>query len=167
MTLFDLTAEFQSLLHRLDEQDGDVPPEVLADLERIESDIHNKADGYCSLIRHYEAMDAACANEANRLFQRAAAFNAKARWLKDRLHDAILRTGGRKLQTATNTITVCANGGAEPVSIDIEPEQLPEGYRIVKTLYKPDVDAIRDTLQAGHHVPGCSLKERGTHLRMK
>jgi hypothetical protein len=166
MTLFDLTAEFQALLARLDDAEpGD--DGAVAELERIEADIRNKADGYCSLIRHYQELAKACAHEAERLGDRACEFGAKAHWLKQRLHDALLRLGETRLQTPTNTVTVCRNGGAEPVRVDVPVGELPEPYRKLEYVFKPNVDAIRADLKAGLHVPGCRLEERGTHLRLK
>jgi hypothetical protein len=166
MTLFDLTAEFQALLARLDDAEpGD--DGAVAELERIEADIRNKADGYCSLIRHYQELAKACAHEAERLGDRACEFGAKAHWLKQRLHDALLRLGETKLQTPANTVTVCRNGGAEPVKVDVDPETLPDEYVYHEIKHKPDVDRIRADLKAGLHVPGCRLEERGTHLRLK
>jgi hypothetical protein len=166
MTLFDLTAEFQAILHKLDDADaGD--PEAVAELERIEADIRNKADGYCALIRHYEAAAKTCHEEADRIEYRADGFNSKATWLKQRLHDALLRLGETRLQTPTNTVTVCRNGGAEPVKVDVPVEELPGDYQKTEYVCRPDIDAIRNALRAGLHVPGCRLEERGTHLRMR
>jgi hypothetical protein len=164
MTLFDLTAEFQALLAKLDDAEpGD--DGAVAELERIEADIRNKADGYCSLIRHYEALANACYLEAARLETRGVAFERKSDWLRQRLHDALLRLGETKLQTPTNTVTVCRNGGRPPLEITVPVEELPEAYRVKETRYRPD--KITKELEAGHHVPGCVLRERGTHLRMK
>lgn len=167
MTLFDMTAEFRKLLDVLDELDGEPTPEVLADLECIEGDIRNKADGYCSLIRHYESLFTVNANEASRLAKRAEEFGRKARWLKQRLHDALTRLGLSKLSTATNTVSVCTNGGVIPLNITVAPQDLPPEYRREEVIVRANNDAIRADLEAGVHVVGCGLGERGTHLRLK
>jgi hypothetical protein len=167
VTLFDMTAEFRQLLDAIEGVEGEPTPEVLADLERIEELIQDKADGYCSLIRHYEALFAANADEASRLTKRAEEFGRKAKWLKQRLHDALVRLGEMKVQTPMNTITVCRNGGAPPLDITIPVEELPEAYRVTKTVVSPNGEAIRADLEVGLHVPGCVLRERGTHLRLK
>lgn len=167
MTLFDMTAEFRQLLDVLDECDGEPTPEALAELEAIEGDIKNKADGYCSLIRHYELIHDACAEEAYRIATRAEYARNKVNWLRQRLHDAVLRTGAKKIQTATNTISVCGNGGVTPIDITIDHADLPVEYRYSVTEWRAKSDAIRADLEAGLHVPGCVLKERGTHLRIK
>jgi hypothetical protein len=168
VTLFDMTAEYQKALELMEAAEpGEVSADAAAYLQDIEADIKAKADGYCSLIRHYEALFAANANEASRLTKRADEFGRKAKWLKQRLHDALIRLGEMKVQTPMNTITVCRNGGAPPLDITIPVEELPDTYRMTKTVISPNSEAIRADLEVGLHVPGCVLRERGTHLRLK
>ena len=165
MTLFDMTEEFSALLAGIEAEEPSL--ETLDAMAKIEANIKTKADGYCSLIRHYEAMFTANALEAERLAKRASDFKRKQEWLKFRLHDALVRLGELKIQTATNTITVCKNGGKTPIDIAVAAESLPEVFQSKTTVIKPNSEAIREALEQGHPVPGCSLKEHGTHLRIR
>lgn len=164
-SLFELTGEFLRLMNDLDEIEEGVPTEsTLELLAQIEQDIKNKADGYCSLIRHYQSQATALDDEMARLAKRAASKTSKAKWLKDRLKAALEAIGESKIETTLNTIRIAKNGGSQPVKIEVSPEHLPEQYRQV--VYQPNKDLIREALQAGQSIPGCQLEQRGTHLRL-
>lgn len=165
MNLYEMSNEYLHVLQDLEQmEDGEPTESTIALLQELERDIKNKSDGYCSLIRHYQATEKAIQEEVARLAKRAESAGNRAKWLKTRLHNAIAAIGERQLKTAFNTIAISKNGGKQPVKIDVAPEHLPENLR--KVVYQPDVDAIRSSLEAGHEVPGCTLLTRGEHLRL-
>lgn len=163
MTLHQLTDEFQIILNNLDE-DGEPTESVVAQLQEVESMIKDKADGYVSLIKYHESYDGAIQEEIDRLRKRAASFSNKAKWLKQRLFDAMQRMGESKIVTTLHTIRISKNGGELPV--EINPEQLTKKYQTEKLVVSPNREAILADLKAGKEVPGCMVKERGSHLRI-
>lgn len=164
MNLFELSNEYRHLLMELEETDDEPTESVIAQLQAAEGDIHNKADGYCSLIGHYHAAQKAVEEEIERLQKRANHFSKRSTWLKDRLRAALEFLGETKIKTALNTISICQNGGAQPLTIQVRPEDLPEQFR--KVAYEPNRDAIRRALKDGQFIPGCQLMERNSHLRI-
>lgn len=163
MTLYELSDEFQTILNNMDEE-GEPAESVLAQLDQVESQIKDKADGYVSLIKYHESIDATINDEIDRLRKRAATFANRGKWLKQRLFDAMNRMGETKIATALNTIRISKNGGELPV--DIIQEKLTKEYQTEKVVVSPNREAIIADLKAGKTVPGCVLKERGTHLRI-
>lgn len=164
MNLFEMTNEYRHILNEIEECEGDPTESVIAMLEQLESDIGNKADGYCSLINHYQAYAKAAQEEAARIAKRSESFANRAKWLKDRLKAAMESLGETKIKTPYHSVTICKNGGAQPIKIEGQPENLPEEFRMV--VIKPNTDAIREALVAGQTVPGCQLEPRGNHLRI-
>ena len=53
-----------------------------------------------------------------------------------------------------------------PIAIDPTAMDLWDG-KFVRVKREPDADVIRQALEAGEEVVGCSLMERGTSLRVR
>lgn len=155
MTLHQLSDEFQIILNNLDE-DGEPTESVVAQLQEVEAMIKDKADGYVSLIKYHEAYDGAIQEEIDRLRKRAASFSNKAKWLKQRLFDAMQRMGESKIMTTLHTIRIAKNGGEQSVRIDVSLHDLDEAYQIKETVVKANTKAIRADIESGKIVPGCT-----------
>jgi hypothetical protein len=95
----------------------------------------------------------------------AAADEALADRLKQRLKDAMEASGKGKLETARFRLSVQANGGAQPLEVTVPPEQLPQKYQAVRV--EADKTALREALAAGATIPGVTLLPRGTSLRIR
>lgn len=163
-----------SLMHHADEyarileqmQDDEIPDGdsmIVAWLEKIEENINDKVDGYVHLIREFKDRKTICASEADRLSAKATAWESKEKWLKDRLMAAMHRIGAKRLTTATNNVTVCNNGGKQPIEIvgKVTPE-----YIMTITEELIDTDKVRMALESGKNLAFAELKERGQHLRI-
>lgn len=167
MTLYELTNEFRQIMDDLEEiGDGEPTESTIAQLEAIESNIREKADGYCALIKHYQGMAEMVQQENMRLAARAGRFSTKGKWLQDRLKAAMESLKIPKIETPANTISIVNNGGLKPLSIEARAEELPEEYRKTVTTHQPDKDAIRKALEQGVTIPGCTLLERGKRLKL-
>lgn len=166
-TLLGIADDLQALLALADEEsaDGELSDELERWFAEIGDQQSSKVDGYCSLIRSQELEASALGAEIDRLQRRQAARRNLAQRLKDRLKLYLELTGQKKLQCKRFTAAICGNGGK--LSVDtrgLQLEALPE--ELVRTTRQPDVDAIREALEAGKNVPGCRLMERETHLRI-
>lgn len=141
--------------------------ELIALLEQYEASIATKFEGYAYVIRDVEALEELAKREANRIQARADRYKAKAKWLKDRMKAAMTVIGSKKLATATITVSIQNNGGAQALKIGVAAEKLPAKYFQAKTVYDAKADVIRADLLAGVAVPDCKLEPRGTHLRIR
>lgn len=155
--------EWELVLKLMSDEDiGDDDTRVIELLEKIEADIRNKIDGYCGLMRKFKDYGAEAAAEAERYAHRAAMWNKKHQSLKDRLKLAMERMGERQIVTAKNTVTICGNGGQQPLEIT---GHVPEEFQKTITKIVDDTDRIRTALASGE-LPFARLKERGSHLRI-
>jgi len=161
-TLAQQLDEFERLVQLMsDEEISDDDGRVIAELEHIEANIKDKVDGYCDVIRKFKAYAQEAGHEASRYANRSKMWEKKQKMLTERLKQALERIGEKRMVTPKNTITICANGGAQPVNIfgDVPAEYL-------QVVTQPDRDLIRMALQHGDDLPFAKLGERGTHLRI-
>ncbi len=169
MSLYQITNEIQHLIDAMLEHGADSTEaaialdEAMADLDAA---LDVKADQYAKVIRELEARADARAEEAARIRALANTDAATAQRLKERLRDAMQRTGRTKISTPTFQLSVAANGGKQPMTIDPGAvEDLPANLtRIVR---EPDKEAIRAALESGEAIPGCTLLPRGHSLRIR
>lgn len=168
-SLYQMASEYQRILHLMESDDiegfeeGEVPCNIEAELNAIEQDFPGKVDGYCSLIREFKDRSTVCNNEAERISRRAAAWDKKHKWLKERLIESLQKMGLNKLTTPQNNVTVAKNGGTQGLDIM---GQVPDEFTVTKTVVETNTQLIRDKLTAGESLPFAKLKERGVHLRI-
>lgn len=143
---------------------GEMTDEASAELVQLESNIQKHAVGYVSIIKQLEADAMACEHEARILNERANRLKQSAKWLEDRIKQAMELVGAKKLQYATVTLSIQANGGKRSVKID--DTRVTADYIYTYTEKRVDKDKIRDELEAGKQLPFATLLERGTHLRI-
>ena len=70
-----------------------------------------------------------------------------------------------KLKTSNFNLSICANGGNQPIEVNILPELLPAEFQKVEI--KPNMETIREALKMGTSLDGVTLLPRGEHLRIK
>lgn len=152
MTLYDITVEQQLLLDQLEENGGELTPELEAALALTSEDFDVKAEGYIEAISKYRDI-AANAAERIKKFQQAkkTAENIQKR-LKERLMFAMQVFGDRSREVGCHKLTV-----RRSTSVVIEDEHLlPTAY--VNITYTPDKAAILAALEGEQDVPGASLQ---------
>ncbi len=200
MTLYAIEQTLEDLCRARDAaaDDGDVAAvksidEALA--EYLTQEI-GKVDSYAGVIRRLEDDAARCDQEADRLARRAKRFRSDVDRLKRNALAAMQRFGLTELKTPTTTIRRCANGGVQPLQLNVA-EPLPVGLRKVTVVmpgdafewlcsimdrvnephpligrslcaarYDPDSDRIREALKAGQEIAGAKLLPRGEHVRI-
>ncbi|GAC1456859.1 MAG: hypothetical protein NVS2B14_00110 [Chamaesiphon sp.] len=171
-TLLNLTEQLQNLDTLLDTIEGDIPPELqqavdglLGEKELTEDAIAQKLDNYCALIQNRLSWAEQRKREAERLAKLAESDFKTVEFLKSRLKLHLEQTGKTKTRTERFNISVCKNGGKQPLRFDdIKPEDLPEEFQRVSI--EPDREAIRQALESGSSLPFAYLGERETHIRI-
>lgn len=173
-SLFDISDDLLALADLLVEVGGDVSDdEAGAALESwfdgLGDERDRKIDSYCGLIQEMTARSKAREDEAKRLQRLSIVdFNAVKR-LKDRLKAFLDLHEIKKLETACFKISVAKNGGVAPLVYPSDWEEYPElaPPEWQKRITTVNLTALREAVEAGQEIPGCSLAERGTHLRIK
>jgi hypothetical protein len=172
-SLFELTTDVLELEALLVEVGGDVTGEeaeaaVDAYTARLEEDLHNKLDGYVTLIAEFDARAEARAKEAERLKSLSRLDEANAERLRAGLKQFFVRTNrDRPVETARFRVSLVSAGGKLPLKLHCQPEQLPAEFRKEKLVLSADQDAIRAALERGEKLVFAELGERAKVLRIK
>lgn len=145
--------------------DMDASEEAIADTLEAETDMVPKVQSYGFVIRNMEALESAINAEAERLALRARILARRRDALKQRLLDAMVYAGVKKVEHPQFTISVANN----PVAVEIFDErQIPADYMTdpKPPEPKPDKRLIKQAIQDGNEVPGAKLVQ-GVSLRIK
>lgn len=173
-TLFEISADIEALHDLLTECGGELPDveaEAAIDgwLAETDAALEKKIDGYCGLIREFEARSAAREIEANRLLALADADGNQAKQLRARLKAFFETCDIKKMETPRFRVGVQANGGLVPLIIPQEwerdPAEAPEAFQ--KREIRLDNAAIREAIRNDEETHGAYLGERGTQLRIR
>lgn len=167
-TLYELTGELLQLQAML--EDGLEDEAVLADtLEAVDGEYEYKMEAYCKLIRNLEAERDAHKAEAKRHSDRATSLDNSVDRLKKAMFDSMRAVGKDKVKSNLFTVAIQKNGGKIPVIYDKTNKgitaSLPD--ELVNYVETPNLDAIREQLEAGKVINGFTLGERGESLRIK
>jgi hypothetical protein len=173
-SLFALTSEATLLAARIDNTAerlfSENPADVAAATEALEqlitaeasnrSALTAKADAWCWVVDQLRARATAQREHAKRLATLAEQAEHRAETLQDQLIAALSRVDpdATKWELPAHKITSRKSFKVE-IDPDLDPANLPEPFRRMKTTYSPDKDAIKAALKADKAVPGACLAE--------
>ena len=169
-TLYDITSDMRAIDQLLDECGGDVSDErVLQAIENwiaeLDTNLRDKVDGYAAYVSELLAKAAARRAESKRLATLAKYNENAAERLKERLMWALQERDIKKVETPRYVVSWQNAGGKVGLDVQIPAEQLPMKYQKIE--YSPANDSIRNDLEQGIEIEGCTLTERGTVLRIR
>ena len=174
MNLYELTAEQARIEALLEENGGEITPEIEEALTLTAEALPRKVDGYGVLIRQFAAAEAACDAEIKRLqgLKKTAVNSQKG--LKDRILYAMQSFGYDKLAGETTKFSTRASK-----AVEIDEELLLDRYKakveeFVKTLpdwltleVKVSKKAISDAYKATGVTPEGAQVVENTSLIVK
>lgn len=163
-TLYDLTADMEYLQRLLFDPDADAE-EVEAALKITAEEIEEKAVGYAHVIRNLESDIEGLKTEETRLRDRRKQAENTIMRMKAALQTAMTATGKKKFDRGNFTFAVQKNGGAEPVILDVKPEDLP--YELVNMKVEADKTAIAKYIKETGDLSYAHFGERGESLRIR
>ena len=159
-TLYGLTNDYLMLLDMAD--DPDIDEQTFIDtLEGLEGDIEVKAENYGKVIREFEAKQAACDAEIERLKKRKESYSNKVDTMKNTLKEAMKRMNKTKITGNLFAFTVKASQAKTVITGEV-----PEEYLRIKTEATPDKAAIKAAIEAGADISWAHL-EKGDSLIIK
>lgn len=165
MRLYELTADLMTLQEMLEEA---VDDQCLLDtLEGVQGEYEIKLEAYCKVIKNIEADMEALKAEAKRLTDKRKVLENNVDRLKKAMFDSMKATGTEKVKGQLFTVAIQRNGGKLPVIVadNVDLSILPD--QLVNVVESPNLEAIRELLEAGKVVEGFTLGERGESLRIK
>jgi hypothetical protein len=134
-------------------------------LQELEGKIEDKVEAYCRIIRELELTQAARKEESDRIRKLADQDGNTVKAMTGRLMFFFGLQKINKLKTNNFNLSICANGGNQPIEVNILPELLPAEFQKVEI--KPNMETIREALKMGTSLDGVTLLPRGEHLRIK
>lgn len=159
--LYELVADLQAFV---EENEGLEDEQIYKDtLEGLQGEIDDKIEQWNRAIKNQEAERDALKGEYQRLYERYKTQDAQVSRMKDTLL-MYLKAMGRKEGGKVLMAKIVKNGGAQPLEILCQPEELPKAFRKVKI--EADNTAIRDALAAGKKLKFARLLERGEHIKV-
>ena len=162
--LYELVGKWQYIAEMAFESadDGCLPPDLLAELARIDEDIDSKLENCCKVVQHIEAMSEAHRQVARRQEARARAGEASAQRLMDEMQKQMAVRGWKKRVCGIFNVGI---QNSTPHVVINDMAAVPHEYD--KTAEREvSKSAIKDAIDAGKVVPGACL-ETGTHLRIR
>jgi hypothetical protein len=159
LSLLEIVEGILAVFDEIDAVDGEVTEETGAKLDALSLSLEQKGEGYAAVIRMAREQAAASRAFAKRYTERAARKERQADALETRLFEAMKATGRKKIETATVTLAIQANGGQASLVLtgSVPAEYLKPG--------EPDNAKIRARLAEG---PLDFAKlERGEGLRIR
>lgn len=161
-SLYEISAEMQELIDWMNDPETDQEA-IMDTLEGLQYELEQKAEGYCKVIRQFEADADMYKNEAARFSQKQFVAENNAKRLKEALKKAMVETGHEGgLNAGLFKLKIAGNGGKKPLKITgIVPDEF------IKMMPQADNDAIRAYLDEHPECVWAHYEERGTHLSIK
>lgn len=154
-TLYGITAELNAILAEIEDNGGEITPEIENALAINESDFVAKSEDYGHAILNLKAMAAAAKAEKERLAYLQKFYENTQKRLTDALSNAMQVFGQDKVENATMRLSLRHSTATEVDDLD----QVPAEYKTTKVEVVADKTAIKKAIQSGEEVPGAHLVE--------
>ena len=150
--LFNINEDMFRLHLQIEENGGELTPELEEQLTITEHDRESKCEGYVSVIRQLKSKSQLIKDEAKRLLDAARTYDKSVERLEDNLLSSIVQLGN--IKTNFVSISTRRNKSVE-IADDIE---IPLQYQRVKI--EANKTAIKEALESGIDVPGATIVEK-------
>jgi hypothetical protein len=149
--LFNIDAELYEVYNEIENNGGEMTPELEATLEITEAERLTKGEGYVYVIKQLRSQSDMIKSEIKRLQELAKRYENSAEKLSDTLLQSVVAHG--QIKTALVTIST-----RKSKSVSITDESLLKAeFMRIKT--EPNKTAIKEALEAGQEVQGALIVE--------
>ena len=130
MKLYELTEELRAVQAMTDEA-GELAPEAIEALERLELDLSAKLQGCCKMLRSFESEAAVFQSEIDRLQKHLRATKNNATSLKDYIERNLMELDIDRLDTGLFKLRIQRNPPGCQVDVDVDPSAIPADLQTV------------------------------------
>ncbi|HWB62136.1 MAG TPA: siphovirus Gp157 family protein [Chitinophagales bacterium] len=157
-TLYNILAEHKALIDLIEQNDGEITPEIEVQANLTQEDFENKATSYAYVIKASEDEGEIIAKEIKRLQDLKKRADNRAEYLKNRLSEAMQQFGFDEIKR--NNIRLYFRASKSVLITD--ENIIPDKYMvIVPETKKPDKAAIKAAIEKLEEtVPGAEIEER-------
>lgn len=153
-TLYTITEDQRLLNAMLEENGGELTPEIEEAMQITEDNLVAKAEAYGATISEYDAQAEACAAEIKRLMTYKKTCENVSKRMRERLSDAMHTFNTDKLTAGTFRFSFRKSTAVVVENEDMIPEEF---FKVETTLKKKE---LMDALKAGELIAGASLETR-------
>jgi len=155
MKLYEMPRCYEKLYLSMSTDDDVADEEMVDALSKLDGSFRDKVENCAKVLAQLSASAEGCANEIARLTARKRSRENKAKWLKGYIQECMYAMGMNRIDGDIFRVSIQKN----PVSVLIEDEDaVPEEYYVTPDP-KISKTAIKESIDAGNEVPGCSLKQ--------
>lgn len=164
--LYEMVSEVQQLQEAILNAEGEMTPEIAAQLDALGDNINAKVDGICKLVAQLDGEAAMFKTEYDRLAKNASVRINSVKRLKEYLKTSMEALGETKIKTPLFGVTICKNGQpsvtvAEGTDLSMMPLQL------TKLVTELDRAAVLERFKTNQPIPPEIVVTIGTHIRIK
>lgn len=158
-SLYDISTEVRNIYEELesgigiDEETGEILPEILERLKISKENLNNKAVDYGYVIKSFEDEISLYDKEIKRLTERKKQMQNIQQRIKDNIKFAMLEFGIEEVKGKTIKLSF---RNSESVEIE-DANMLDEKYKRTKIIIEPDKIAIKEAIKNGEEVKGAKL----------
>ena len=149
--LFNIDAELYEVYNEIENNGGEMTPELEATLEITEAERLTKGEGYVYVIKQLRSQSDMIKSEIKRLQELAKRYENSADKLSDTLLQSVVAHG--QIKTALVTIS-----SRKSKAVSITDESL-LGAEFMRIKTEPNKTAIKEALEAGQEVQGALIVE--------
>jgi len=152
-SLYHIETEYLTIINQVEELDGELTPELEAQLSINEKELQGKSIAYLEFIGSKETLNTRIDDEIKRLQAIKKSNNNLIKNLKNRLLDAVklfgdFEVGLTRFGTRKSSTTVVQDVNT-----------LPKEYKVRKLTERADKKSIKEALQRGEKIEGCEIVE--------
>jgi len=152
--LYQIETEYMELMNTLEDNSGEITPEIEEALIINEKELNQKSISYLAVVKNKESFNTLIDDEIKRLQQLKKQNSTIISKLKDNLLQAVNLFGA--FEVGFNKF-----GTRKSSSVEVEDvNELPKEYKVVKVTEQADKAAIKKALQNGEKIPGCKIVEK-------
>ena len=151
--LYQIETEYMELMNTIQENFGEITPELEEALIINKSELNQKSVAYTEIIKSKESFNTRIDDEIKRLQQLKKQNNGLVLKLKESLLNAVNLFGDFE-------VGFLKFGTRKSSSVEVDfVNELPKEYKVVKVTESADKIAIKKALINGEVIPGCRLIE--------
>jgi hypothetical protein len=153
-TLYQINNDYYDLISQIELAEGELTPELESVLEINKNELEVKSIAYVEVIKQRESFNTRIDDEIKRLQAIKKQNDNLILRLKNNLLNAVnlfgnFEAGFLKFSTRKS----------KQVEVNIDPNDLPKEFKVVKVTETPDKNAIKKAIEQGQEVTGCQIVE--------
>lgn len=154
-TFRDIVNQELALIGQLYENEGELTPEMEAQLAITNDMKAEKVEGYYNFIKRLNAEIGRWSDEYKKLGSYIKSMKNTLKWAENNLKTGMIDLEQPVLTGDVHEFTI-SPGKSKVVILD--QDEIPAKYLREKVIYEPDKVAIKEALEAGEVVRGCKLE---------